>query len=67
MGAIINTDEEERAIIHLLNLPQVAKNILSHHLRNTLQAMANGVMLEDLAHVEAEVKHMKEDLERFGL
>lgn len=54
MGAIVNNEEEQRAILHLNNAPQIVK-------------LMHGVYLKDFALVESATNHIKTDLERWGL
>lgn len=67
MGAIINIDEEREAIKLLHHAPAQVKEILSHHLRNGLQEIMNGIMEKDFDIVKSGTKHIMQDLDRFGL
>ena len=65
MGAIIK--DESKAIEQLNKMPEDVKEVLAHHLRNCLSGILGGAQANRLDIVEDSARHLKEDLERFGL
>ena len=65
MGAIIK--DETEVILQLQSMPEEVREILAHHLRNCLTGILGGAQANRLDIVEDSAKHLKEDLERFGL
>ena len=62
MGNPLTDQEEEAAVAELSALSGVAKDWLSHHLRNELQKCVSG----EGAYTLAAVDHIVEDLSKFG-
>ena len=65
MGAIIK--DETEVIEQLRSLPEDIRQLLSHHLRNALTGILGGAQSNRLDIIEDSARHLKEDLERFGL
>ena len=61
---------QEQAINNLKNVLRVfpsVKELLCHHIKNSLTGILGGVQANRLDIVEDSAKHLKDDLERFGL
>jgi len=58
---------QEVAIAKIKGLDEDVKQLLCHHLRNALCGIIGGLQTGDIKMAEESAKHMKEDLERFGL
>ena len=64
MGAIV--DDESKAIEELKGLSAEARGYISHHFRNSIQALISATHMKDEKLTEATLSHMVEDLERIA-
>ncbi len=66
MGAIHNTVDDEKAVIMLLEMPEMARQWISHHFRSSLQVVMTGAELDRRDLIIKATVHMMEDLDRIG-
>jgi hypothetical protein len=66
MGAIHNKVEDEKAVIMLLELPDLARDWIGHHFRNSLQSVMIATQCDRKEMILKAVLHMLEDLNRIG-
>ncbi len=66
MGAIHNKAEDEKAVIMLLELPDVARVWIRHHFRSSLQAVITGTEYDRKDIIFKAALHIMEDLDRIG-
>lgn len=69
MGAdnAIDSKTQKQAIMVMKALPEQIRAVVAHHLRNPLTLIISVAQLQGLKDVEAEAKHIIEDLKMFGL
>ncbi len=66
MGAIHNKVEDEKAVIMLLELPDLARDWIRHHFRSSLHAVMIASECDRKEMILKAVLHMMEDLNRIG-
>ena len=64
MGAIVDKQEDQNAVDQLRAMPDDVKLWISHHMRNSLQAMMNAIETGNKNIGMQAARHMVEDLER---
>ncbi len=65
MGELVGN--EEHVIIRFKLIERTIRDLLSHHLRNSIVGLSGAVKRHDKEESLSIIKHIEEDLERFGL